>query len=67
MARNSGKNKGHQKEESLYRIGSMHVKSVDAQTSSRWCGVEVRRGGCRPRHLTMVQNYEVHRLKPSSS
>ncbi|GBM28137.1 hypothetical protein AVEN_224194-1 [Araneus ventricosus] len=33
------------------------------QTSSRWCGVEVRRGGCqlrcRPRHLTEVQNYEV--------
>ncbi|GBN87709.1 hypothetical protein AVEN_131809-1 [Araneus ventricosus] len=33
------------------------------QTSSRWCGVEVWRGGCqlrcRPRHLTAVQNYEV--------
>ncbi|GBN64508.1 hypothetical protein AVEN_114426-1 [Araneus ventricosus] len=33
------------------------------QTSSRWCGVEVWRGGCqlrcRPRHLTEVQNYEV--------
>ncbi|GFX04330.1 uncharacterized protein TNCV_3974781 [Trichonephila clavipes] len=29
-----------------------------AQTSFRWCDVEVRRGGCqlrcRPRHLTMV-------------
>ncbi|GFV19440.1 hypothetical protein TNCV_3663731 [Trichonephila clavipes] len=23
--------------------GAMHVKSVEAQTSSRWCGVEVRR------------------------
>ncbi|GFW06569.1 hypothetical protein TNCV_2189021 [Trichonephila clavipes] len=22
-----------------------HVKSVEAQTSSRWCGVEIRRGG----------------------
>ncbi|GFW42179.1 hypothetical protein TNCV_1206351 [Trichonephila clavipes] len=22
----------------------MHVKSVEAQTSSRWCGMEVRRG-----------------------
>ncbi|GFW82982.1 uncharacterized protein TNCV_4604091 [Trichonephila clavipes] len=31
-----------------------------AETSSRWCGVVVRRAGCqlrcRPRHLTMVQN-----------
>ncbi|GFW00742.1 hypothetical protein TNCV_2305151 [Trichonephila clavipes] len=30
--------------------------------TSRWCGMEVRRRGfqlrCRPRHLTMVQNYE---------
>ncbi|GBM03515.1 hypothetical protein AVEN_95408-1 [Araneus ventricosus] len=36
------------------------------QISSRWCGVEAWRGGCqfsrRPRHLTLVQNYEV-RLK----
>ncbi|GFV14073.1 uncharacterized protein TNCV_525491 [Trichonephila clavipes] len=34
-----------------------------AQTSSRWCGVEVRRRACqlrcRPRRLTMVKNYEV--------
>ncbi|GFS97732.1 uncharacterized protein TNCV_2558861 [Trichonephila clavipes] len=34
------------------------------ETSSRWCGVVVRRGGCklrcRPRHLTMVQNYVLH-------
>ncbi|GFU09365.1 uncharacterized protein TNCV_143501 [Trichonephila clavipes] len=41
-----------------------------AETSSRWCGV-VRRGGCqlrcRPRHLTMVQNYVVRRQKPSCS
>ncbi|GBM78439.1 hypothetical protein AVEN_96774-1 [Araneus ventricosus] len=33
------------------------------QTSSRWCGVEVWRGdassGCRPRHLTVVQNCEI--------
>ncbi|GFX88973.1 uncharacterized protein TNCV_2852731 [Trichonephila clavipes] len=39
-----------------------------AQTSSRWCGVVVRRGGCplrcRSRHLTMVQNYEVFCKKP---
>ncbi|GFT24435.1 uncharacterized protein TNCV_3252631 [Trichonephila clavipes] len=37
----------------------------------RWCGVVVRRGGCqlrcRPRHLTMVQNYVVRRQKPSCS
>ncbi|GFV15872.1 hypothetical protein TNCV_988551 [Trichonephila clavipes] len=37
----------------------MHVKSVEAQTSTRWCGVEFRRVGCHlgchPRHLTMVQ------------
>ncbi|GFS64353.1 hypothetical protein TNCV_3955421 [Trichonephila clavipes] len=33
--------------------------------SSLGCGVEVRRGGCQlrccPRHLTMDENYEVHR------
>ncbi|GFX34045.1 DDE_3 domain-containing protein [Trichonephila clavipes] len=38
-----------------------------AETSSRWCGVGVRRGGCqlrcRPRHLTMVQNYVVRVAK----
>ncbi|GFV49889.1 transposable element Tcb1 transposase [Trichonephila clavipes] len=42
-----------------------------AETSSRWCSVVVRRGGCqlrcRPRHLTMVQNYVVRRQKPSCS
>ncbi|GFW56769.1 uncharacterized protein TNCV_4068491 [Trichonephila clavipes] len=41
-----------------------------AETSSRWCGVVVRRGWCqlrcRPRHLTMVQNYVVRLQKPSS-
>ncbi|GFT80765.1 histone-lysine N-methyltransferase SETMAR [Trichonephila clavipes] len=41
------------------------------ETSSRWCGVVVRRGGyqlrCRPRHLTMVQNYMVRRQKPLCS
>ncbi|GFV45034.1 hypothetical protein TNCV_907811 [Trichonephila clavipes] len=25
--------------------GAVHIKSVDAQTSSHWCGVEVTRGG----------------------
>ncbi|GFX41265.1 hypothetical protein TNCV_2219631 [Trichonephila clavipes] len=49
----------------------MNVPSVGAQTSSRWCGVEVKRVGCqlkgRPRHLTMVQNDEIRRQKPSCS
>ncbi|GFX27650.1 uncharacterized protein TNCV_107481 [Trichonephila clavipes] len=39
-----------------------------AQMSSRWCGVVFRRMGCqlrcRPRHLTMIQNYEVRCQKP---
>ncbi|GFT24556.1 uncharacterized protein TNCV_3253561 [Trichonephila clavipes] len=42
-----------------------------AQSSSRWCGVEVRRWGCqlrsRPCHLTVLQNNEVRRQKPSRS
>ncbi|GFU59706.1 uncharacterized protein TNCV_3186691 [Trichonephila clavipes] len=40
-----------------------------AQMSSRWSGVVVKRGQlkCRPRHLTMVQNYEVRFQKPSCS
>ncbi|GFW78830.1 ATP-binding cassette sub-family A member 7 [Trichonephila clavipes] len=41
------------------------------ETSSRWCGIVVRRGGCHlrcdPRHMTMVQNYVVRRQKPSCS
>ncbi|GFX15654.1 hypothetical protein TNCV_2131401 [Trichonephila clavipes] len=51
--------------------GLMHVKYVEAQMSLRWGGVEIRRGMCqlssRPRHLTMVQNDEIHREKPSFS
>ncbi|GFW13640.1 hypothetical protein TNCV_1211061 [Trichonephila clavipes] len=51
--------------------GAMHVKPFEAQTSSRWCGVEVIRGGFqlrhRSRHLTVVQNYEVRHREPSSS
>ncbi|GFW87862.1 uncharacterized protein TNCV_1359661 [Trichonephila clavipes] len=39
-----------------------------AQTSSRWCGVLVRKEGCQlrccPRHLTLVQNYVVLQQKP---
>ncbi|GFY31382.1 uncharacterized protein TNCV_4989411 [Trichonephila clavipes] len=42
-----------------------------AQTSFRYCGVVVRRGRCqlrcRPCHLPMVQNFEVHRKRPSCS
>ncbi|GFS98508.1 hypothetical protein TNCV_3478891 [Trichonephila clavipes] len=42
-----------------------------AQTSSRWCGVVVRRVGyllrCRPRHLTLVQNFEVRRQNPRAA
>ncbi|GFV47242.1 hypothetical protein TNCV_4828981 [Trichonephila clavipes] len=49
--------------------GVMHVESAEAQTSSSWCGVEVRRGKghlrCRPRPLNIVQNYKVHHQKPS--
>ncbi|GFX54615.1 uncharacterized protein TNCV_793011 [Trichonephila clavipes] len=42
-----------------------------AQTFFRWYGVVVRREKCQlrclPRHLTMAQNYEVPRQKPSCS
>ncbi|GFW40425.1 uncharacterized protein TNCV_1019831 [Trichonephila clavipes] len=42
-----------------------------AETSSRWCGVVVRRVGCqlryRPRYWTMAQNYVVRHQKPSCS
>ncbi|GFX89027.1 uncharacterized protein TNCV_2853271 [Trichonephila clavipes] len=54
------------------RVGKRCTLNLSrAETSSRWCGVVVRRGGCqlrcRPRHLTMVQNYVVRRQKPSCS
>ncbi|GFX14123.1 uncharacterized protein TNCV_1766191 [Trichonephila clavipes] len=44
------------------RVGQRCVLNMSrTETSSRWCGVVVRRGGCelrcRPRHLTMVQNH----------
>ncbi|GFX70841.1 uncharacterized protein TNCV_1338031 [Trichonephila clavipes] len=41
-----------------------------AETSSRWCGVVVRRGvpaQMSSTSLTMVQNYVVRRQKPSCS
>ncbi|GFV58114.1 uncharacterized protein TNCV_2109421 [Trichonephila clavipes] len=54
------------------RVGQRCTLNLSrAETSSRWCDVVVRRGGCqlrcRPRHLTMVQNYVVCRQKPSCS
>ncbi|GFY10504.1 uncharacterized protein TNCV_2565321 [Trichonephila clavipes] len=54
------------------RVGQRCTLNLSrAETSSRWCGVVVRRGGCqlkcRPSHLTMVQNYVVRRQKPSCS
>ncbi|GFY05728.1 uncharacterized protein TNCV_4403951 [Trichonephila clavipes] len=52
-----------------HRVGQRCTLNLSrAETSSHWCGVVVRRGGCqlrcRPRHLTMVQNYVVRRQKP---
>ncbi|PRD36330.1 UNVERIFIED_CONTAM: hypothetical protein NCL1_09022 [Trichonephila clavipes] len=46
------------------RVGKRCTLNLSrAQTSSRWCGVVVSRGGYQlrshPRHLTMVQNYVV--------
>ncbi|GFX29082.1 uncharacterized protein TNCV_2072331 [Trichonephila clavipes] len=54
----------------IRRVGQPCTLNLSrAETSSRWCVVVVRRGGCqlrcRPRHLTMVQNYVVRRQKPS--
>ncbi|GFT96064.1 uncharacterized protein TNCV_313371 [Trichonephila clavipes] len=54
------------------RVGQRFTLNLSrAETSSRWCSVVVRRGWyqlrCRPRLLTMVQNYVVRRQKPSSS
>ncbi|GFW96556.1 aminoglycoside phosphotransferase domain-containing protein 1 [Trichonephila clavipes] len=54
------------------RVGERCTLNLSrAQTSFRCCGVVVRIGRCqlryRPRHLTMVQNDEVHRQKPLCS
>ncbi|GFW00735.1 hypothetical protein TNCV_2305081 [Trichonephila clavipes] len=47
----------------------MHVETIEAQTSSLGCGVDVRRGGCHlrclPRHLTMAQNDQICCQYPS--
>ncbi|GFU89000.1 uncharacterized protein TNCV_2894481 [Trichonephila clavipes] len=54
------------------RVGQRCTLNLSrAETSSRWCGVVVRKRGyqlrCRPRHLTMVLNYVVRRQKSSCS
>ncbi|GFW05430.1 uncharacterized protein TNCV_3359471 [Trichonephila clavipes] len=54
------------------RVGQRCTLNLSrAQTSSRGCGVVVRKGGCklrcRPRPLTMVQNYVARLQKPSCS
>ncbi|GFT73549.1 hypothetical protein TNCV_4021511 [Trichonephila clavipes] len=57
----------------IRRVGGvMHVKPVE-NLNRRLVGVVWKLGGCvcqlrcRPRHLTMVQNYDVHHQKASSS
>ncbi|GFY05284.1 hypothetical protein TNCV_2207301 [Trichonephila clavipes] len=40
-----------------------HVKSVGAQTNSRWCGVEVKRGGAGPSHMWAAKNLNRRRVK----
>ncbi|GFV03101.1 transposable element Tcb2 transposase [Trichonephila clavipes] len=54
------------------RVGQRCTLNLSrAETSSRWCGMVVRRGGCqlrcRPRHFTKVQNYMIRHQKPSCS
>ncbi|GFY05445.1 uncharacterized protein TNCV_961401 [Trichonephila clavipes] len=52
------------------RVGEKCTLNLSrAQTSSCWSGVVVKKGQLkyRPRHLTMVQNYEVRLQKPSCS
>ncbi|GFW26671.1 uncharacterized protein TNCV_2850611 [Trichonephila clavipes] len=54
------------------RVGELFTLNLSrAQTTSRWCEMVVRRGGCqlkcRPGPLIMIQNCEVCRQKPSSS
>ncbi|GFT31817.1 uncharacterized protein TNCV_2035491 [Trichonephila clavipes] len=49
-----------------HRVGQRCTLNLSrAETFSRWCGVVVRKEACqlrcRPRHLTMIQNYVVRR------
>ncbi|GFY32583.1 uncharacterized protein TNCV_673381 [Trichonephila clavipes] len=58
--------------EDLPYRGAMHVKSVESSNILPlvWCGNlkrEMTAQRCRPRHLTVVQNYEVRHQKPSCS
>ncbi|GFX49615.1 uncharacterized protein TNCV_4902571 [Trichonephila clavipes] len=53
-----------------HRVGERYTLNLPrAQTSSFWSGLVVKRCQLkyRPRHLTMVQNYEVRLQKPSCS
>ncbi|GFY28338.1 uncharacterized protein TNCV_4396701 [Trichonephila clavipes] len=53
-----------------HRVGERCTLNLSiAQTSSCWSGEVVKRGQLKyhPRHLTMVQNYEVRLQKPSCS
>ncbi|GFY17596.1 uncharacterized protein TNCV_3519511 [Trichonephila clavipes] len=53
-----------------HRVGERcTLNLLRAQTSSCWSGEVVKRGKLkyRPRHLTMVQKYEVRLQKPSCS
>ncbi|GFU21891.1 uncharacterized protein TNCV_3283641 [Trichonephila clavipes] len=52
------------------RVGQRCTLNLSrVEMSSHWCGSSERgcQLRCRPRHLTMVQNYVVHRQKPSCS
>ncbi|GBM62835.1 hypothetical protein AVEN_120908-1, partial [Araneus ventricosus] len=49
--------------EDVMYIRFVYFKIFQGLETSRWCGVEVRRGDyrpkCRPHHLTLVQDSEV--------
>ncbi|GFV42671.1 uncharacterized protein TNCV_840261 [Trichonephila clavipes] len=52
----------------IHHVGEQCTLNLSrAQMSSHWSGVVVRKEDalrCRPRHLTMVQNYEVRCQNP---
>ncbi|GFW02267.1 uncharacterized protein TNCV_2383901 [Trichonephila clavipes] len=53
-----------------HRVGERCTLNLSrVQMSSHWSGGAVKRGQlkCRPRHLTMVQNYKVRLQRPSCS
>ncbi|GFS76492.1 hypothetical protein TNCV_1621131 [Trichonephila clavipes] len=45
--------------------GVIHVRSVESSNALPWCGNKEKwcELTCRPRHLTVVQHYEVRRQK----